>query len=228
MATRTDSEHRIREELDWLGCRPAGSFRIERAQHENQFIAAATAGRLRPIVTSWHLIYAEPDGGRQIVCAAFGYEEIAVEILDILSGRLTGPNLGGYSATSRVPLVWVGPVGCYYQDPDGHYWSSVDLGGSRQPCDLCGRETRGGYGPAMTDVLICPNCVVHASGLTPTSESTDGGGHVRPPRAGRPRRQRRPPAAAPGEDADVNSCRRRHDRVIEPSNARSNEEAHNT
>src|SRR6266699_2189437 len=105
MATRTDSEHRIREELDWLGCRPAGSFRIERAQHENQFIAAATAGRLRPIVTSWHLIYAEPDGGRQIVCAAFGYEELAVEILDILSGRLTSPNLGGYGATSRVPLT---------------------------------------------------------------------------------------------------------------------------
>src|SRR6266566_2419232 len=101
MATRTDSAHRIREELNWLGC-------------------------------------------RQIVCAAFGYEDLAVETLDILNGHLTSPNLGGYCATSRVPLVWVGPVGCYYQDPAGHYWSSVDLGGCRQqPCDLCGRETRG-------------------------------------------------------------------------------------
>jgi hypothetical protein len=180
--TRTDNALHISETVAGHGFQPGGTFHIEAGQREDQFILAATHGRLRPLLTEWHVVYTEPGSGREFACAAFGREEAAMEVVEILAGRLTSPNLGGHSATARIPLVWVGPLGGYYHDLTGHSWASTDLGGRKEHCALCGRLTTGGYSAAMTDVLVCDRCVVHVDAPEPPavrpSRVARGGGHT--------------------------------------------------
>jgi len=191
--TRTDNALRISEMVAAHGFRPGGAFHVEAGQRENQFIVAATHGRLRPLLAEWHVVYTEPGSGREFVCAAFGREELAGEIVEVLAGRLTSPNLGGHYATARIPLIPVqlavhgladerraapimGPLGGYYRDPGGQSWASTDLGGRKEHCALCGRLTTGGYSAAMTDVLVCDRCVVHMGKDRPIDDPGSCGG----------------------------------------------------
>jgi hypothetical protein len=185
MAPRLDTATQILEMVPAYGYELGGTFHLDDGSYTSTF-AMAALGRSRnqppATIAATQVVYTEPGTGRQLVCGAFGRAEVAETILAILEGRLTAPNLGGYSATSRIPLRWAGLSGCYYVDQGGNSWGSMS---SEQvtPCALCGRPTRGGYIAAMTDVLVCAACVAHVDEHHAVPPAAAVGGAAAPPTA---------------------------------------------
>jgi hypothetical protein len=163
MAARLDTAAEILEMVPAYGFQPGGTFHLDDGSYEDALARAmyGRGGSLRPLlVHAVQVVYTEPGTGRELACAAFGWDDVAAEVVAILNGHLTAPNLGGYSATSRIPLWSTRGSGCYYVDQDGNTWGSMSSE-RVTPCALCGRPTCGGYIAAMTDVLVCTDCVVH-------------------------------------------------------------------